>query len=184
MSAQNTKVAQPYASAFIDMAGSSFPLDSIINDLNTVATTLNESFDLRKIINNPLVSSTSKKEIIKSIFAETLDKTTVNFFLVLCDRGRINCLKSIVTIALELAYKKASIDVAYVITSTEMSLSQQEVLITKLKDMTKTKEIKLNIKVNPSLIAGFTVQMGSKVIDTSVKGQLKELSAYLGASGN
>jgi F-type H+-transporting ATPase subunit delta len=184
MSAQNTKVAQPYASAFIGMARTSFPLNSIISDLNSIATTLTESADFRKVIINPLVSSATKKEIIKSIFAETIDKITINFLLVLCDRGRINCLKSIVTIALELAYKKASIDVAYVIASTEMSMSQQEALISKLKDMTKTKEIKLKIKIDTSLIGGFTVQLGSKVIDTSVKGQLRELSAYLGASPN
>jgi F-type H+-transporting ATPase subunit delta len=184
MSAQNTKVAQPYANAFIDMAGSSFPLDFIISDLNNIATALTESSDLRKVIGNPLVSSTTKKEILKSIFAETIDKTTVNFLLVLCDRGRINCLTSIVKIALEVAYKKASIDVAYVITSTEMSNSQQEALITKLKEMTKTKEIKLNIKIDESLIGGFTVQLGSKIIDTSLRGQLRELSSYLGASAN
>lgn len=106
----------------------------------------------------------------------------MNFLLVLCDRGRINCLKSIVKIALEVAYKKASIDVAYVVASTEMSASQQEALISKLKEMTKTKEIKLNIKVDASLIGGFTVQLGSKIIDTSLQGQLRELSSYLGAS--
>jgi F-type H+-transporting ATPase subunit delta len=184
MSSQNTKVAQPYASAFIDMAGSSFPLSSVISDLNNIDTSLTESSDLRKVINNPLVSSIAKKEILKSVFAETIDRTTVNFLLVLCDRGRINCLKSIVKIALEIAYKKASIDVAYVVASTEMSSSQQEALITKLKEMTKTKEIRLNIKVDASLIGGFTVQLGSKVIDTSLKGQLKELSSYLGASAN
>ena len=107
MSSQNTKVAQPYASAFIDMARSSFPLSSVISDLNNIDTSLTESSDLRKVINNPLVSSIAKKEILKSVFAETIDRTTVNFLLVLCDRGRINCLKSIVKIALEIAYKKA-----------------------------------------------------------------------------
>ena len=50
--------------------------------------------------------------------------------------------------------------------------------------MTKTKEIKLNIKVDASLIGGFTVQLGSKIIDTSLKGQLTKLSSYLGASAN
>jgi len=181
---QNTKVAQPYASAFIDMAGNSLPLNSIISDLNSIATALKESSDFNKVISNPLVSSPAKKDIIKSIFAETIDRNTVNFLLVLCDRGRINCLESIVTIALELAYKKASIEVAYVVASTEMSSSQQEALISKLKEMTKTKEIKLDVKIDSSLIGGFTVQIGSKIIDTSVKGQLRELASYLGASAN
>jgi F-type H+-transporting ATPase subunit delta len=184
MSTKNVKVAQPYANAFIDMTGSSLPLDSVISDLNAISTALAESADFKKVINNPLVSSPAKKEIIKSIFADNIDKNTINFLLVLCDRGRINCLESIVTIGLELAYKKASIQVAYVVSSIEMSASQQESLITKLQKMTNTNQIKLDIKVDESLIGGFTVQIGSKIIDTSVKGQLRELSSYLGASAN
>lgn len=182
MGTTNVKVAQPYASAFIEMTGNSIPLDSMISDLNNIATTLAESADFKKVINNPLVSSAAKKDIIKSIFTDSIDKNTINFLLVLCDRGRINCLDSIVTIALELAYKKASIEVAYVVSSVEMSSSQQEALIAKLKEMTKVKQIKLDIKIDESLIGGFTVQIGSKIIDTSVKGQLRELSSYLGAS--
>ena len=114
MGTKNVKVAQPYANAFIDMAGSSFPLDSMISDLTTIETTSSESAEFGKTISNPLVSITAKKEIIKSIFADNIDKNTLNFLLVLCDRGRINILDSIVTIALELAYKKASVEVAYV----------------------------------------------------------------------
>jgi len=182
MGTKNVKVAQPYANAFIDMAGSSFPLDSMISDLTTIETTSSESAEFGKTISNPLVSITAKKEIIKSIFADNIDKNTLNFLLVLCDRGRINILDSIVTIALELAYKKASVEVAYVTSSVEMSASQQEALVSKLKTMTNTKQIKLDIKTDASLIGGFTVQIGSKIIDTSVKGQLRELSSYLGAS--
>ncbi len=84
--------------------------------------------------------------------------------------------------ATELAYKAASIEIVKVTSSTAFTPSQQEALVSKLKKMTGAEQIKLEIKTNPNLIGGFIVQVGSKVIDTSIQGQLRELSSYLGAS--
>ena len=123
-----------------------------------------------------------KKSIIKSIFGEKIDSTTLKFLLVLCDRGRIAYLDSILEKATELAYKAASIEIVKVTSSTAFTPSQQEALVSKLKKMTGAEQIKLEIKTNPNLIGGFIVQVGSKVIDTSIQGQLRELSSYLGAS--
>jgi len=81
-----------------------------------------------------------------------------------------------------MAYKQASVEVAHVISSSEMSESQQEALVSKLKAMTGVKQVKLDIKVDKALIGGFTVQIGSQVVDTSIQGQLKKLASHLGAS--
>lgn len=69
-----------------------------------------------------------------------------------------------------------------VTSSIALSSSQQEALISKLKKMTGIDQIKLDLNVNPNLIGGFVIQVGSKIIDTSLQGQLRELSSYLGAS--
>jgi len=102
--------------------------------------------------------------------------------MVLSDRGRIAYLADVIEKALELAYQKASIQVAYVTSSLELTSSQEEALIEKLQAMTGASQIKLNLSVDSSLLGGFVVQIGSKIIDNSVKGQLRQLSAYLGAS--
>ena len=69
-----------------------------------------------------------------------------------------------------------------VTSSIALSSSPQEALISKLKKMTGIDQIKLDLNVNPNLIGGFVIQVGSKIIDTSLQGQLRELSSYLGAS--
>lgn len=180
MSSKNVKVAKPYADAFLEIANK----NSVINDLNCISTALSESKDLQKAIANPLVSSTAKKDIIKSIFSGNVDSNTIKFMMVLCDRGRIQYLDSIVGTALTLAYKQASIEIAYVTSSVKLSTTQTEALVDKLKKMTKAEQIKLELKVDETLIGGFKVQIGSRIIDTSVQNQLKQLSSYLGASVN
>jgi len=182
MNSRSNKIAKPYADAFLEIATGAGSLDATINDLNCITTALSESQDLEKAIQNPLISVAAKKDIIKSVFSGNVGGSTVKFMMVLCDRGRIEYLESISRLALELAYKKASIEVAYVTSSTEMSSSQQESLVDKLKTMTGAEQIKLEVSVDESLIGGFTVQVGSQIIDTSIRNQLKQLSAHLGAS--
>ena len=175
--AQNLKVAQPYANAFVEMSSGK----DVISDLVCIKTAL-ESKELKQALCNPLIAVENKKKMVKSVFQGKIDNKSVNFLLVLCDRGRIDCLEAISSLALEMAYKRAAIGVAYVTSACEMSESQQEALIGKLKSMTKAKEIRLETTVDKTLVGGFTVQVGSRIIDTSISGQLKKLASHLGTS--
>lgn len=180
MTSRNIKLAQPYAEALLDINAGA--LDKVLIDLNSLSTVLSESVDLRKALSNPLLSATAKKEIIKSVFTDSVNNSIIKFLMVLCDRGRISYLDAIIEKALELAYKKSYIEIAYIASSIEITASQEESLTAKLKLMTGAKQIKLKLVVDSSLIGGFVAQIGSKVIDNSVKGQLRQISAYLGAS--
>ena len=175
--AQNLKVAQPYANAFVEMSSGK----DVISDLVCIKTAL-ESKELKQALCNPLIAVENKKKMVKSVFQGKIDNKSVNFLLVLCDRGRIDCLEAISSLALEMAYKRAAIGVAYVTSACEMSESQQEALVGKLKSMTKAKEIRLETTVDKTLVGGFTVQVGSRIIDTSISGQLKKLASHLGTS--
>jgi F-type H+-transporting ATPase subunit delta len=175
--AQNLKVAQPYANAFVEMSSGK----DVISDLVCIKTAL-ESKELKQALCNPLIAVENKKKMVKSVFQGKIDNKSVNFLLVLCDRGRIDCLEASSSLALEMAYKRAAIGVAYVTSACEMSESQEEALIGKLKSMTKAKEIRLETTVDKTLVGGFTVQVGSRIIDTSISGQLKKLASHLGTS--
>jgi len=181
MSSKNVKIAQPYAEAFLELSNKG-SLDTVINDLNCVSSSVSGSPELKTLLSNPLINSQTKKNVIKSVFNEKIDNNTLKFLLVLCDRGRISYLESIIDKALELAYKAASIETVKIISSITFTSIQQEALTSKLKKMTGAEQIRLEITTNSNLIGGFVVQVGSKIIDTSIQGQLKQLSSYLGSS--
>jgi F-type H+-transporting ATPase subunit delta len=181
MSSKNVKIAQPYAEAFLELSNRG-SLDTVINDLNCVSSSVSGSAELKTLLSNPLIYSLTKKNVIKSVFGDKIDSNTLKFLLVLCDRGRISYLESIVDKALELAYRAASIETVKVTSSIAFTSIQQEALISKLKKMTGAEQIRLEMSTNSNLIGGFIVQVGSKIIDTSIQGQLKQLSSYLGSS--
>ena len=181
MSIVLSKVAEPYAEALLDLAKSNGSLKETTNDMNIVTQFLANSSDLKKFLGNPLITKDAKKNVVKDIFGEQIDGSTLKFLLLLVDRGRIEVLESIAQKFLELSYKQESIEIAKITSSIQLSADQQKSIAEKLKKITGSKQIKLALKVDPQLIGGFTIEIGSKMIDTSIRGQLKQISSLLGA---
>jgi len=149
--------------------------------LNFVSQILADSSDLKKFLGNPLITKDAKKNTVKDIFGEQIDASTLKFLWLLVERGRIEVLESIAQRFLELSFKQESIEIAKITSSIQLSSQQQKDISEKLKVLTRAKQIKLALKVDPSLIGGFTIEIGSKMIDTSIRGQLKQISSLLSA---
>ena len=181
MSIVLSKVAGPYAEALLDLAKSNDSLKETTNDMNIVSQFLLNSSDLKKFLSNPLVTREAKKNVVKDILGEQISSNTLKFLLLLVERNRIQVLESIAQKFLELSYKQDSIEIAKITSSIQLSADQQKEIAEKLKKITGAKQIKLALKVDPQLIGGFTIEIGSKMIDTSIRGQLKKISALLGA---
>ena len=181
MSIVLSKVAEPYAEAFLDLAKSTNSLKETTNDINIVSQFLANSSDLKKFLGNPLVTKDAKKNVVKDILGEQISESTLKFILLLVNRGRIEVLEQVAQKFLELSYKQESIEIAKITSSIQLSASQQKEIAEKLKTITGAKQIKLALKVDPELIGGFTIEIGSKMIDTSIRGQLKQISSLLGA---
>jgi F-type H+-transporting ATPase subunit delta len=181
MSIVVSKVAEPYAESLIDLARSAKTIKETTNDMNVVSQFLLNSSDLKKFLGNPTIAREAKKNVIKDILGEQVRASTLKFLLLLVDRSRINLLDEIAQKFLELSYKEESIEIAKVTSSIQLSSQQQKKLAKRLKVMTGAEQIKLALKVDPQLIGGFTVEIGSKMIDTSIRGQIKQISYLLGA---
>ena len=149
--------------------------------MNIVSQFLANSSELKKFLGNPLVTKEAKKNVVKDILGEQIDGSTLKFLLLLVERGRIQILDSIAQKFLELSFKQESIEIAKITSSIQLSAQQQKEIAEKLKVITGAKQIKLALKVDPTLIGGFTIEIGSKMIDTSIRGQLRQISSLLGA---
>jgi F-type H+-transporting ATPase subunit delta len=181
MSIVVSKVAEPYAEALIDLAQANNELKKTANDMNIVSQFLANSNDLKKFLSNPLITKEAKKIIVNDILGEQVGKNTLKFLLLLVDRNRIALLEGIVQKFLELSYKQESIAIVKVTSAVQLSAEQQQNIAEKLKVISGAEQIKLALKVDPQLLGGFTVEIGSKLIDTSVRGQLRQISSLLGA---
>nr|YP_010619266.1 ATP synthase CF1 subunit delta [Amplisiphonia pacifica]WAX03279.1 ATP synthase CF1 subunit delta [Amplisiphonia pacifica] len=181
MSNQNfrEKIATPYAEALIDHAQSLSLLTEATKDLSSISTVLSESKDLQTLLQNPLINGFIKKDILKRLFENQINNFVMNFLLVLVDKRRVSLLQSIIQKYLQLIYILESTTIAELYSAIDITETQQESLVQKIKLMTNSNQVKLVIRKDADLIGGFVIKIGSKIIDASIAGKLKRISLYL-----
>nr|YP_009399096.1 ATP synthase CF1 subunit delta [Taenioma perpusillum]ARW68493.1 ATP synthase CF1 subunit delta [Taenioma perpusillum] len=173
------KISVPYAEALLNLAEGNNLLLEVKNNLSLILDFLSSSEDLQLLLSNPLINVNTKKTILKKIFEKNLNQTILNFLFVLVDKRRISILSTIINKYFELSYKIESVTLAEVTTAYEFSETQHNELVEKIKNLTQTNNIKLIIKIDSNLIGGFILKIGSKIIDTSLSGKLRQMSLHL-----
>jgi F-type H+-transporting ATPase subunit delta len=173
------KIAVPYARALFDFSVEKNIMHQITADFQNLNIFLNESTELTKYLNNPVVSQKAKREILTKILKSQVNTETFKFLMVLVDRNRISVLEAVISDYLELVYETASIKTVEVFAATAFTNLQKDTLIQKLKELTNAREIRLVITVDPTLIGGFLIKTESKVIDFTIKNQLQQLAKHL-----
>ena len=151
-------------------------------DLTLVLETIEVSKNLKMFLANPLITVESKKNVLKNLLINYISPQVLNFLSILVERRRIIFFSSIVNCYLDLVNQLQLVTLAQVYTVIPLTNIQKQSLKDKLKTITNSDEIQLVININPELIGGFIVKIGSKVIDMSISGQLKQMSFYLNST--
>ena len=173
------KIAAPYARALYDFSVEQNIMHQITADFQNLESFLQTAEDLTNYLNNPLVSTDKKREILERTLKSELNAQTFKFLLVLVNRDRINLLEAVIDSYLQLVYRLASIKMVEVSTAFAFTNKQKNMLIKKLKELTNAREIRLVITVDSSLIGGFLIKTNSRVIDFTIKNQLQKLASHL-----
>ena len=173
------KVAAPYARALYEFSVEKNIMHKITADFQNLEIFLNKTEELTNYLNNPLVRLEDKSDILTKLLKSQVNEETFKFLLVLVSRDRINLLQPIIDNYLKLVYKLASIKMIVVSTAFPFTNKQKNTLVKKLKDITKAREIRLVITVDSNLIGGFLIKTNSKVLDFTIKNQLRKLANHL-----
>jgi len=175
-----SKISTPYASALLELAVSTQTVDYVTTDINDLLKIFKENKNLTDYLTNPLYSKESKKSILKKLIEPQLaSQNTSYFIMLLIDRSRIDLFEVIAKKYLYLVYDLAKIQIAEVKSAFGLTPQQELEIIAQLKKQMGAKEIKLVTSIDKSLLGGFQIQIGSNIIDVSLKGQLNQLATQL-----
>jgi len=169
------KVAVPYAQALLELAVSEGSTKQTTNDMNIVSQFFTSSDDLSTFMRNPTMTPQAKKSVIKDVLGEQISQNTLNFLNLLVDKNRIAYLEDIAEKYQELAYEQDSIEIVKVTSAVELTADQQKQLAQKVKSAIGAKQIKLALKVDPSLWAGLQVEVADKIIDASLRSKYDQV---------
>jgi F-type H+-transporting ATPase subunit delta len=175
----NSQVLEPYAQALMSLGQSNNLVDRFGDDVSGILSALRDSDELRQFVANPLVSADAKKGALEQIFGESIHPFTKKFLMLLIDRRRIMFLEGICKQYQVLLRKLKQTVLAEVISTVELSDAQRGTVCDKVKALTGAHEVELETRLDPSLIGGVIIKVGSQVIDASMRGQLRRIGLSL-----
>ncbi|NJL90160.1 MAG: F0F1 ATP synthase subunit delta [Coleofasciculaceae cyanobacterium SM2_1_6] len=175
----SAEVVEPYAEALMAVAQEQNLVDKFGEDVASLLSLLDSSPELKVFISSPVVIGSDKKAILRRIGQE-IDPIIVNFLMILVDRRRIIFLEGICQHFRTLIRKLNQTVLAEVISAIELNDSQKQAVVDQVKTLTQARDVELVTKIDPDLIGGVIIKVGSQVIDASLRGQLRRLSISLG----
>jgi len=176
-------ITTPYAEAFLQVAESRNEVDEVINQSKSILEIWDSSPEFRDAMASPVLEVSSKKAVLEKLFSKDLSTSFLNLLKLLADRNRIGFLDSVLYRLLELYREQRNIALATVTSASALSEDQQNELLKKVQLIAGTDNLELNLKVDPTLIGGFVVNVGSKVVDASLAGQVRRLGLALAKVG-
>jgi F-type H+-transporting ATPase subunit delta len=169
-------LAGRYASALFDLASEAGTVTAVEGDLDKLRRALAESADLRALIGNPQVSRGQMGKVMDGLSAHLgISTLTGNFLGVLAQNRRVGALPAMIRAFTAIAAAQRGEVAAEVASAHPLSDAQ----LTELESRLRAREgrtVKLQSRVDPSLLGGLVVTIGSKRIDSSIRTRLNTLA--------
>ena len=169
-------ITTPYAEAFLQVADGRNETDEIVDQARQILALWQESPELREAMASPVLEVDSKKAVLQ---ADQVTPSFLNLLKLLADRQRIGFLDAVLERLLELYREQRHISLAQVTSATALSEEQQVQIALKIQAVVGTDKLEIQHQVDPALIGGFIVAIGSQVIDASLSGQVRRLGLAL-----
>ena len=171
----STETSERYSRALFEVAKESGELEKIENDIKTLKVLLKDIPELKNFLQNPTQSIENQINAV-DILSKKLNFTRdlKNFIFLLIEKRRIFFVIKILDSFIKLCSKKRGEIKASLISSKSLSITELEQIS---KDLSSSmgSTIKFDYKVDKNLIGGLKLQLGSFMIDTSIKNKLKKL---------
>ncbi len=180
MNSGTTGLAGRYASALYVLAIDSNKVELIHDELSSLADLLSKSQDLMKLVKSPMLSRGAQLKAITAIMKKAgADTLTLKFVGTLASNGRLIALPRIIkAFQQEHARRRGQVS-AEVLSAVELDDRRKAVVENAVARLAGSDKLSLSMRVDPSLLGGLVVRIGSRMIDTSIKTKLSRLESAM-----
>jgi F-type H+-transporting ATPase subunit delta len=168
-----------YATALFELARDESKLDAVGQSLAALKQALAESDDLKALVTSPLIGRDTAGKAIAAVASSIgIDALTANFLGVLAKNRRLGSLGAIIRDFVMLAARHRGETTAQVVSAHPLDANQMATLQTRLKSMVGS-EVAVDASVDPSILGGLIVRLGSRQIDGSIRTKLNALATAM-----
>lgn len=171
-------IAHRYALALYNFATEKTIDQTVYQDVHLVREQLGASKAGMKFMNSPNIKITGKKLFLKEVFGNHIHAGTLKFLNLVVDQQRQALLDDILRIFEDIYRQKHHIFSVDLTTATELNQGQK-LLFKQMIARKLNGEVDLTVNTNPALIGGSIVKINDKLLDTSIRSQLKRIEKQL-----
>ncbi|SIQ66889.1 ATP synthase F1 subcomplex delta subunit [Rhizobium sp. RU35A] len=178
-SQRTSGVADRYASSLFELSLEAGAIDQVRADLDRFQAMIDESDDLKRLIASPVFSSGDQARAIVALCEKAgIQGLVANFLKVVAANRRLFALPGMIRAYRDAVARHRGEVTAEVVSAHALSAAQEEELKSALKGVTG-KEVAVDVTVDPSILGGLIVKVGSRQIDTSLRTKLSTLKLAL-----
>jgi len=172
-------LAGRYASALFDLARDQRQIDSVGRSLDALSQALVDSKDFAELVSSPLVGRDEAGKAFSAIAPQIgLDAITANFLGVLARNGRKGELRNVIRAFRRLASEHRGETTAEVVTARPLNDGQVAALKSQLRARAG-RDVAIDALVDPHILGGIVVKLGSQQIDASIRTKLNRLASAM-----
>ncbi|MGX1318478.1 F-type H+-transporting ATPase subunit delta [Bradyrhizobium sp. USDA 377] len=186
MAAEDTSVSGVsgrYATALFELARDQNLVDEVKADLDKFDALLNESADLKRLVRSPVFAADAQSRALSAVLEKAgFAGISANFLKVLTANRRLFAVADVIRAYRVLVAKFKGETTADVTVAEALSDKNLDALKVALKSVTG-KDVALNVKVDPSIIGGLVVKLGSRMVDGSLRTKLNSIKHAMKEAG-
>ena len=176
---RNADVGARYAQALFELADEAGALSAVEADLNGLEALRAESPDLNRVLTSPTFTASQKADGLTAVAkAAGVSDVTLKFIGVLCRNNRSSALPAIVSAFRKLSAEKRGAIAAEVTTASALTAAQKKGVAASLRTALG-KDPEITTVVDPKILGGIKVRVGSRLFDASLKSKLDTLKFAL-----
>ena len=176
-------VSGRYATALFELARDEKSVDAVKADLDKFAALLAESADLARLVRSPVFTADDQRKALGAVLAKAgISGITANLLNVLTANRRLFAVSDVIRAFNALVAKFKGEATADVTVAEPLSDKNLDALKAALKSVTG-KDVALNVKVDPSIIGGLVVKLGSRMVDSSLRTKLNSIKHAMKEAG-
>lgn len=172
-------VSKTYGEALFEIAMEENKLDCFLEETEGIRQVLRENPELDKLMRHPGIPKQDKIKVTEQVFQERISKELVGFLELIVNKERYKELPAILDYFVAKVKEEKKIGIAYVTTAMELTEAQKEQVKDKLLETTPYLTMEIHFAVDASLIGGMVIRMKDRVVDSSIRTKLNDMTKQL-----
>ena len=172
-------VENVYGDALFELAKEENKVDAIYEEVQALIQVLDENPNLIQMMTHPHISKEEKLQTVETVFKGKISDEIIGLMRMVVEKDHFGQMKDIFEYFVSSVKEFKNIGVCYISTPLELSDQKKKEVENRLLETTKYETLEIHYKIDKDLIGGMVIRIGDRVVDSSIRTKIYNLSREL-----